>query len=145
MYSWPFFSTSRPTEMKTNSRSCRPLPAPLALGPNAHPLNARSVRGPSSASLLRKTTRRQKKITVAQQAVVDSGTHLSQIIRSATLIGAEVLGMRGRLGVIAPGAFADLLAVDGNPLEDLRLLQDRGAHISLIIKEGAIVRFALPQ
>ena len=53
--------------------------------------------------------------------------------------------MRSRLGVVEPGAFADLLAVDGNPLEDLCLLQDQGAHISLIIKEGAIVKFALPQ
>jgi len=67
-----------------------------------------------------------------------------EIVRSATLIGAEVLGMAGRLGIIEPGALADLLAVDGNPLEDLRLLQDDGAHISLIMKDGAIIKQTLP-
>ena len=51
--------------------------------------------------------------------------------------------MEGRLGIVAPGAFADLLAVDGNPLEDLRLLQDDGAHLALIVKDGAIVKNTL--
>jgi imidazolonepropionase-like amidohydrolase len=64
----------------------------------------------------------------------------AEIIRSATLIGAEILAMEGRLGIVAPGAFADLLAVDGNPLDDLRLLQDDGAHLALIVKDGAIVK-----
>ena len=63
-----------------------------------------------------------------------------EIIRSATLIGTEILGMEGRLGVVAPGAFADLLAVDGNPLEDLHLLQDDGAHLALIVKDGVVVK-----
>jgi len=45
-----------------------------------------------------------------------------------------------RLGVVAPGAFADLLAVDGNPLEDLHLLQDDGAHLALIVKDGVVVK-----
>jgi imidazolonepropionase-like amidohydrolase len=38
--------------------------------------------------------------------------------------------------VIAPGAFADLLVVDGNPLESLELFQDQGAHLSAIMKGG---------
>jgi imidazolonepropionase-like amidohydrolase len=63
-----------------------------------------------------------------------------EVLRSATLIGAEVLRMEGRLGVAAPGAFADLIAVDGNPLDDLNLLQDQGRHIALIVKNGAIVK-----
>jgi imidazolonepropionase-like amidohydrolase len=59
-----------------------------------------------------------------------------EILRSATLIGAEIIRMDGKLGVIEPGAIADLLVVDGDPLQDLGLLQDQGAHLSLIMKEG---------
>lgn len=60
----------------------------------------------------------------------------AEVIRSATLIGAEVVGMAGKLGVIAPGAYADLLVVDGNPLEDFGLLQEEGRHLSAIMKGG---------
>ena len=65
----------------------------------------------------------------------------AEIIRSATVIGAEVLRMEGKLGVIAPGAFADLLVVDGNPLENLRLFEDDGAHLSVIMKDGKFYKF----
>jgi len=61
-----------------------------------------------------------------------------EIIRSATLIGAEIVRMEGRLGVIEPGAIADLIVVDGDPLKDLGLLQDQGAHLALIMKEGQL-------
>ncbi len=61
------------------------------------------------------------------------------IIRSATLIGAEVLRMSDRLGVVKQGAFADLLVVDGNPLEDLGVLQNDGASMPIIMKDGAFV------
>jgi imidazolonepropionase-like amidohydrolase len=59
-----------------------------------------------------------------------------EIIRSATLTNAELLQMAGKLGVVAPGAFADLLVVDGNPLENIALLQDQGAHLKAIMKGG---------
>ena len=59
-----------------------------------------------------------------------------EVIQSATTIGARVLRREGKLGVIAPGAFADLLVVDGNPLESLKLFQDQGAHLSAIMKGG---------
>ena len=65
------------------------------------------------------------------------------ILKSATVIGARLLRMEGRLGQIVPGAFADLLAVDGNPLEDLGLLQEQGARIPLIMKGGALFKNAL--
>jgi imidazolonepropionase-like amidohydrolase len=42
----------------------------------------------------------------------------------------------GQLGEIVPGAYADLLVVDGDPYKDLGLLQDQGAHIPAIIKGG---------
>lgn len=66
-----------------------------------------------------------------------------EIIRSATLVNAEILGQPSRLGEIAPGALADLLIVDGNPLRDLGLFQDQGAHISAIVKGGVFVKNTL--
>ena len=45
----------------------------------------------------------------------------AEVIASATLVGAEVLGMQDKLGRIMPGAHADVLVVDGNPLQVRRL------------------------
>jgi imidazolonepropionase-like amidohydrolase len=59
-----------------------------------------------------------------------------EIIRSATTIGAQVVRMEGKLGCLKPDAFADLLVVDGNPLKDLKLLQEQGQHLSAIMKGG---------
>jgi imidazolonepropionase-like amidohydrolase len=44
--------------------------------------------------------------------------------------------MEDKLGCLKPGAFADLIVVDGNPLKDLTLLQDQGRHLSAILKGG---------
>jgi imidazolonepropionase-like amidohydrolase len=60
----------------------------------------------------------------------------AEIIRSATTIGAQIVRMEGKLGCLKPGAFADLLVVDGNPLKDLKLLQGQGQHLSIIMKGG---------
>jgi imidazolonepropionase-like amidohydrolase len=58
------------------------------------------------------------------------------VIRSATLIGAEVVRQEGKLGTLQPGAFADLLVVDGDPLKDLGLFKDGGPHLTAIMKAG---------
>jgi imidazolonepropionase-like amidohydrolase len=60
----------------------------------------------------------------------------AEIIRSATTIGAQVTRMEGKIGCLKPGAFADLIVVDGNPLKDLKLLQGEGRHLSVIMKAG---------
>ena len=59
-----------------------------------------------------------------------------EIIRSATTIAAQILRHEGKVGTLAPGAFADLLVVDGDPLKDLALLEDQGKHLSIIMKAG---------
>ena len=64
----------------------------------------------------------------------------AEIIRSATTIGARLCRLEGQIGVIAPGAFADLLVVDGDPLSDITLLQDDGAHIPVIMANGRFVK-----
>ncbi len=61
-----------------------------------------------------------------------------EIIRAATTIGAKVVRQEGKLGCIKPGAFADLLVVDGNPLKDLGLFQEQGRHLLLIMKGGKL-------
>ena len=53
-----------------------------------------------------------------------------------TLIGAEVVRRPGKLGIIEPGAWADLIVVDGDPLQDIRLLEGQGQHLSAIMKGG---------
>lgn len=64
----------------------------------------------------------------------------AEVLRQATIHGAEVVRMQGRLGRVAEGYLADLLVVDGDPLADLRVLQDQGAQIAMIIKDGAFVK-----
>ncbi|KIN70552.1 Amidohydrolase [Sulfitobacter noctilucae] len=64
------------------------------------------------------------------------------VIRSATTDAAKVLRMEGQIGTIAPGAFADIIAVDGNPLNDLNLLTGQGAHMPLIMKDGKAIKKA---
>ena len=66
------------------------------------------------------------------------------ILRSATLVNAELMNRTGDLGVIAPGAYADLLLLARNPLEDLRVLvDDDHAGIELIVRNGELVHSAL--
>jgi len=60
------------------------------------------------------------------------------VIRSATLDAAKVLRMEGEIGAVIPGAHADLIVIDGNPLDDLSLLTEQGAHMSLIIQGGVV-------
>lgn len=60
------------------------------------------------------------------------------ILASATTVGAKLVGMEGRLGTIAPGALADLIVVDGNPLDDITLLAHPDKNLLLVMKEGAI-------
>jgi imidazolonepropionase-like amidohydrolase len=58
------------------------------------------------------------------------------ILRSATLVNAEILQATGELGVVAPGAYADLILVDGDPLADLGVLTGQGERIPLVIRGG---------
>jgi imidazolonepropionase-like amidohydrolase len=59
-----------------------------------------------------------------------------EILRQATALSAEILRVEDRLGQVAPGFLADLLVVDGNPLDDIELLAANGAHLSHIMKGG---------
>lgn len=65
------------------------------------------------------------------------------VIRSATVNAARLLGMEGKIGVIAPGAKADMIVVDGDPLKDISLLTRQGAHLMMIMKNGRTVKSEL--
>ena len=58
---------------------------------------------------------------------------------AATRLGGELMGKPGELGVVAAGALADLLLVDGDPLASIEILQDRDA-LRMIMKDGALHR-----
>ncbi len=62
-----------------------------------------------------------------------------EVLRQATSANARLLNQEGQLGVLAPGAFADVIAVDGNPLDDISCLDGQGEAISLIMKAGVAV------
>jgi len=64
----------------------------------------------------------------------------ARVIRSATATGAELLMQKGTLGVVAPGAYADLLVVDGDPLADLRVMTDPKRNLKLVMKDGVIYK-----
>ena len=58
------------------------------------------------------------------------------VIRSATSTAARLFQREGELGVVAPGARADLLVVEGNPLEDLGIMREPERNLKLIVKDG---------
>jgi imidazolonepropionase-like amidohydrolase len=63
-----------------------------------------------------------------------------EVIRATTCHAAELIGMIGKIGVLAPGAFADLVVVDGDPLDDLELLTHQGRDLPIIMKDGEFIK-----
>lgn len=83
-------------------------------------------------------------------------THLSrwytnaEVLRAATSVNAELLALsnlrtpyEGKLGVIEEGALADLLVLNGNPLDDLRLIEEPETSLAVIMKDGRVHKNAL--
>lgn len=75
----------------------------------------------------------------------------AQTLRMATADNAELLalsGLRspypGKLGVVEPGALADLLLVDGDPLANIKLIEDPARNFVVIMKDGRIYKNTLP-
>jgi imidazolonepropionase-like amidohydrolase len=70
--------------------------------------------------------------------MAEFGMSPADAIRAATSSPAEMLGMTGELGVIAPGAYADVIAVPGDPLADLGEL----GRVSFVMKDGRVFKDA---
>jgi imidazolonepropionase-like amidohydrolase len=69
-------------------------------------------------------------------AMVRRGLPPLEAIRAATLNAAELLGWTGRVGAVEPGNYADLIAVDGDPLADIAVLQ----QMKWVMKGGVVVK-----
>jgi len=72
--------------------------------------------------------------------MVEAGMPPLEALTSAQAVAAGVLGQGDALGQVAPGYYADLIAVPGNPLDDIR----RMGEVSLVIKNGEVVRHDAP-
>ena len=83
-------------------------------------------------------------------------THLTrwysngEILKMATSTNADLLALAnqrnpypGKLGVVEPGAYADLLLVDGNPMETISLLEDPRKNLRVIMKDGTVYKNTL--
>ena len=68
--------------------------------------------------------------------MVEFGMAPMDAIQSATSRAAVMLEMEGKIGVIAPGAFADVIGVRGDPLRDIKLLE----NVDFVMKDGQVVR-----
>ena len=62
-----------------------------------------------------------------------------EVLRSATTVAADLVGLTGSVGVVAPGAYADLLVLDGDPLEDIAVLADPAVHLRAVVQGGRLV------
>ena len=63
-----------------------------------------------------------------------------ELLRQATSTAAEMMRMEGEIGCIAPGAHADLLVVDGDPMRDISLLAADGRALRMVVRGGAVVK-----
>jgi imidazolonepropionase-like amidohydrolase len=61
-----------------------------------------------------------------------------EVLRSATVVNARILGLEDRLGTLEPGKLADLIVVDGDPLVELSTLR----QVHMVVKEGQVVHRA---
>jgi imidazolonepropionase-like amidohydrolase len=68
--------------------------------------------------------------------MVELGMAPMDAIRSATSRAAEMLEMQGQIGTVASGAYADIVAVDGDPLHDIRILEE----VRFVMKDGKVFR-----
>ena len=68
--------------------------------------------------------------------MVDAGMPPMFVIQAATTHAAELLRHEKDLGSITPGKFADIVAVEGNPLDDITLMQ----KVRFVMKEGTVYK-----
>ena len=102
--------------------------------------HARGVKMVFGTDLLGTMQRRQ----LTEFAIRSAFQSPAELIRSATVTAAELFGEVGETGEIAVGARGDVIALDGNPLDDIGVLQDPDRYLKLIVKGGRIHKNALP-
>jgi len=68
--------------------------------------------------------------------MTDFGMPPMEVIQSATSRAAVMLEMEGKIGTVAPGAFADIIAVNGDPLRDIKALE----NVQFVMKNGKVFK-----
>ncbi|MCG5077627.1 metal-dependent hydrolase family protein [Paraburkholderia tagetis] len=63
-----------------------------------------------------------------------------EALRSATSVAADIVNMKGELGVIAAGAIADILVLDGDPLVDMGVVANDGERVEYVLQRGKVVK-----
>jgi imidazolonepropionase-like amidohydrolase len=83
------------------------------------------------------------KNAIELELMVKAGYSPMEAITAGTRIGSEVMGMEAEIGTVEAGKLADLIVVEGNPLEDIHILQDEN-KIKWVMKGGEILKSILP-
>ncbi len=100
----------------------RKLGVPIAAGSDRYFRSERQTRGQASLDVL--------------LSYVEAGMTPLEAIRTTTICAADLMGWAQKVGSLAPGKFADIIAVKGDPMKDITTL----ARISFVMKGGSIVR-----
>lgn len=86
------------------------------------------------SDLLGVMQRRQNEEFTIRSAVVSN----ADLIRQATVNAVDLFGMSAKIGQVKPGLLADLIVIDGNPLDDISVLAQPEEHLMMVIKNGQI-------
>jgi imidazolonepropionase-like amidohydrolase len=70
------------------------------------------------------------------QYMVEAGMPAMEAIKAATIIPAEIMGNQKDLGTIEVGKIADIIATDGNPLQDIKVMR----KVSFVMKDGVVYK-----
>jgi imidazolonepropionase-like amidohydrolase len=81
-------------------------------------------------------TRGEATVMVLSSGLRSEGMPAADVIRAMTASAAELMGWQDRVGTIEPGRFADLIAVAGDPLEDIGELE----RVKFVMKGGQVVK-----
>ena len=68
--------------------------------------------------------------------MVEAGMPAMEAIQSATVSAADLLGLSSKVGSLETGKLADIIAVNGNPLENIKVL----SAVNFVMKEGKIYK-----
>jgi len=114
-----------------NIRGRHMLPRVREMARSAHEMGVKIVAATDTGYGPESTT------TLAHELIEFAGIGMTPLeaLRSATTTAAELLGLEGRVGAIAPGLEADLIVLEHNPLDDIAVVQD----VLMVVSDGRVV------